>query len=415
MPIILIKKLWRSSLHRNAIYLMATYVITACVGFFFWMLCARLYLAEDLGNAMAMVSAVCLIASISMLGFNIGLVRFLPETKNKNEMICSCFVITSICAVALAAIFLVGLDIWSPNLLFMRKSWLVVAIFVGAVIFFALYALTDAVFLSRRKTSYTLGKNLIFALIKLVLPIFLVAFGAYGIFLSFSLAAAVALGVALLIFVPVVVKNIRWKLTIETKLVNDMMHYSVGNYVAGIFAGLPGFLFPLMIVNIFQPEFTAYFYVAWVIAGLVFMIPGAVASSLFAEGSNRPKMLNQNVKRAFKFSFLLVIPAMVTVIFLDEKLLLLFGREYSETGAELFRILALSSVLTVPNIIYTTKINVEKRIRLLLWLSVVGAVSTLITSYILLIEMGLVGVGYGWMVGQGVVLGVVAVDCSHHH
>lgn len=216
--------------------------------------------------------------------------------------------------------------------------------------------------------------------------------------------------VGILIFIPFVMKGIKLKFMVKRRLVNDMMHFSFGNYCAGIVGGLPGMLFPLMIVNMFRPEYTAYFYVAWVIAGVVFMIPGAVASSLLAEGSNEPRKLAHNLKRALKFSFLFVILAIAAIFIFDEKLLLLFGHEYSESCAELLRILAISSILMVTNVIYIAKVNVEKRIDMLLLLTIIGSGTTLTASYILLTKMGLIGIGYGWMVGQGAILTIVTFD-----
>lgn len=180
MPMNHLKKMWGSSLHRNTIYLMAANVTTAGLGFFFWMICARLYPSEDIGYATAMISAMTLVASFSMLGFNIGLVRFLPGTEKKSEMVSSCFLITGLFAAALAAVFLMGLNIWSPNLMFMRSSLISVFIFIAAVFVWSLYGLTDAVFLAGRKTKFTLGKSFIFMMLKICLPILFVSLGTYG-------------------------------------------------------------------------------------------------------------------------------------------------------------------------------------------------------------------------------------------
>ena len=51
-------------------------------GFFFWLIAARFYSTADIGLASAIISAMGLISMLSLLGFDISLVRFLPECSS---------------------------------------------------------------------------------------------------------------------------------------------------------------------------------------------------------------------------------------------------------------------------------------------------------------------------------------------
>jgi hypothetical protein len=44
-----LKSLWRNSLYRNAVYLIADSVVTTILKLMFWDVVARLYLVEDVG------------------------------------------------------------------------------------------------------------------------------------------------------------------------------------------------------------------------------------------------------------------------------------------------------------------------------------------------------------------------------
>jgi len=61
-------------------------VLSTGSGFFFWIFAARLYAPEDvgLGSALisALISAMGLLCMLSMLGFNIGLIRYIPGAPN---------------------------------------------------------------------------------------------------------------------------------------------------------------------------------------------------------------------------------------------------------------------------------------------------------------------------------------------
>ena len=48
----------------------------------------------------------------------------------------------------------------------------------------------------------------------------------------------------------------------------------------------PNLILPIMVLNVLGAEQAAYYYIAYAIAALLFMIPGAISTSLFVEGSH---------------------------------------------------------------------------------------------------------------------------------
>ena len=89
-----IQQLFGISLYRNAFYLMLNSVAVAVTGFIFWAIAARLYPVEGLGFASATISAMTLLALLSSLGLDYGLVRFLPtSSKEATTIMNSCFTV----------------------------------------------------------------------------------------------------------------------------------------------------------------------------------------------------------------------------------------------------------------------------------------------------------------------------------
>ncbi len=112
----------RSPLYRNSFFLMTTTVARAGLGFIFWTVVTRFYTEVEVGWGSAIISAISLLALLSILGFNTAIIRFLPKAEKPQDMINSCLTLSGITALALTAIFIAGLDIWSPALGFIRKN-----------------------------------------------------------------------------------------------------------------------------------------------------------------------------------------------------------------------------------------------------------------------------------------------------
>jgi O-antigen/teichoic acid export membrane protein len=399
----------RGPLYRNSFFLMANTVVTAGLGFFFWMVVARFYSEAEVGWGAAIISSISLLAILSVPGFGAALIRFLPKADKPRDMINSCLTVSGAIAVALAVVFVAGLDIWSPALAFIKSNIIFAAAFVFFVLVQALAGMIDSVFIARRRADFILSKSAIFSLLKIPLPIFLVLFfHAFGIAASWGIAAAVALAVALFFFVPRVQPHYRPVPSLNLSVIGGMWRYSAGSYPVRLFSAAPGLVLPVMVVNLLGAEQNAYFYVAWTIASLLFAIPAAVAYSLFAEGAHFEDKLWTNVTKSLKFIFLILVPAVVLVLLVGKWLLLLFGEGYSVSGLLLLRILSVSSLFAGVTSVYAATLRVEDRLRELTLIFGFITVATLVGSYFIMPQAGTVGIGYVWLAVQGVV-GIYAI------
>ena len=116
------KLLKTDSLYRNSLYLMASTAVMAVLGFFFWIINARLYTAEQVGIGTTLISLMTLITSFSTMGLKNGLIRYLPTSNIKNKMINTSFTIVALMSILISVIYLVFLKIFSPKLLFLREN-----------------------------------------------------------------------------------------------------------------------------------------------------------------------------------------------------------------------------------------------------------------------------------------------------
>ena len=401
------KKHFNEPLFKNSYYLMAATLFTAGAGFFFWIFAARLYTVEAVGLGSAIMSATWLLSILSALGFDIGLIRYLPEEKDKSRMINSCLTISALAALLLALVFILGLQIWSPALMSLREHTFYGAAFVLFTITITLLGLQTNVFVAFRQAKYSFIQGSV-AMLRIVLLPFLIIFGAFGVYLSVGLATAIALLVGNMLILKVF-SGYRPVLAINKKVIRVMIHYSFGNNVANIFYFLPVAVLPLLVLAVLGEEVTAYFYVAWKISSVLLMVPFATSTSLFAEGSFSPDVLRQNVIKSLKFIFVLLIPAIMGIFIFGRYVLLLFGAAYAENAFEVLLILSLASIPHAMIMVYVAIKRVKKETMPVIYVYGAVAVLTLIGSCVVIQEMGLIGIGISWIFGNGLVAVAVGI------
>jgi len=73
---------WNEPLYRNSLYLIFNSLIMALFGFVFWSIAAKQFSSEDVGLATAVISAVSLVANLSLLGFNVSILKFKDKSLN---------------------------------------------------------------------------------------------------------------------------------------------------------------------------------------------------------------------------------------------------------------------------------------------------------------------------------------------
>jgi O-antigen/teichoic acid export membrane protein len=403
----------RTPLYKNAIFLMANTAAGSALGLVFWWVVSKYYEPFEAGLAVVTLQAVVFLAMLSKLGFDVGLVRFLPNAgKNSNALINTCFTISGGTVILISIVFLAGLDIWAEKLAFIRENPVFLVAFVLFSVFFVLFPLMNQVFVARRKAEYVFIGSLISGS-RIALPaafFLLLGLGAFGIFASMSLAFVITVLVGLFVLMPRLNPGYRPIPTVQKSAVGEIVRFSAGNYVAEIFGAMPAFLLPLVILNFFGPqgleiagENVAYYYFAFMISGLIFAIAYAVTLSLFAEGSHFERELKSNVRKALKFIFLLLTPAVLAVLVLGEYLLLVFGKEYSTGGLVLLWVFSLSSVFVAINSVFMATRRVLKRLRPIIAIPMFNAIVIVGMAYLFLDVFGLVGVAYAWMLSQGLV------------
>lgn len=387
-------------LYQNSFYMMLSTALVTGSGFFFWIIVAHLYSDVQVGLATDVISVATFIMNLAVLGLNYSIIRFLPKylhkTKERNQLLSgSIFVITAAAAICVS-LFLLFLRYFSPHLLFLREGttgWVLVLLTVAITLDF----FSESIFLAFRTGKYIFLKNVLVSIGKIALPLFFIAFGAMGIFTSWALAISSALIVSSI----VMVRKFAFRLiqVFPREKLTMMMEFSLINFIVGLLGIAPALILPVMITNTINPQSSAYFYVSFMIANLLYTIPYATTQSLFAEGSHDLTHFWQSVGKSLRFIFLLLIPSIIVLALIGKYVLIFFGKSYSDEGLRFLQILALAGIPVSLNYLGLTILNVQRRMKALLAINITGTIIILGLSYALR-DYALTGIGLAWLIGH---------------
>ena len=134
-----LRKYYREPLYRNSLSIILTQVFATFFALAFWMVAARTMSSTTVGLATAAFSSTVLLISLAPLGLDAGLTRFLPGSNNKRGLYSTTMLITLLSSLTLMTIFLSGLQVLSPQLVFLREGWSLVTLIGFAAVTGSLY------------------------------------------------------------------------------------------------------------------------------------------------------------------------------------------------------------------------------------------------------------------------------------
>ncbi len=376
---------------------MASTVVLAGFGFFFWIIAARSFTTDQVGIATTLISMATLISSFCMLGLNISLNRFLPKSEQRSEMISSASILVAIASIVVTVIFLLGVNVFSPQLSFLNSNFIYISTFIFFIIILSLNSLIDSVFVAYRASGNILFKNIILSILKIAFIFIFTAFGAYGIFASFTTAMVVSFFIAL----GILVYNFKFRLkpNINFPLVKKMGKFSLANYIAGLLASTPLLILPIIIINSIGATSAAYYYIDAMILGLLITIPASVSQSLLTEGSHDETQLKLHIIKASKITFLLLVPSVLIMVLFGNYILQFFGKSYAQDAFRFLQIISISAFFMPVALFGNSILRIYHKIWALIILNLAGCIIILGSCY-LLMSYGLVGVGWGLLIGQ---------------
>src|SRR5688572_24287328 len=224
--------------------------------------------------------------------------RFLPNFKRRNAEINTGLILVFCAAVIASVGYVLLVPFVAPELSFVRDSWVFAAAFVALGAVASINFLTDSVFVAFRSSKYNLLVYTVMGIVKLALPAAFLAAGAFGLYGASGAAGVIGLLLSLYIMWKVFGYRAQFKISGQT--LKEVFSFSFGNYIVNLLNILPTLVIPFIIINQLGATANGYYYLAFMIANLLFAIGYATTQSLFAEGSYAEKSSDQLTKRAIQ-------------------------------------------------------------------------------------------------------------------
>lgn len=397
-----IKEVWNNfqddKLFRNSVYLILTTISMGGFGFIFWLISTRVFSPEEIGLGTTLISTVSLISLISLFGFNSTLIRFLPNSKNRSGEINTAFTLVTIITLISCIIYLSFLQFFTPKLLILRENNYYIIGFIIIAILSSINTLTNSIFIAYRATEYNLiTDGFIVSISKLLLPVFFLSLGAYGVF--FSAGIATSIGMMASIIILVYKFNYLPKPTIESSVIKKIFEYSYINYLGSLLSTAPSLILPIIIINKIGASESGYFFLCFMLINILYTISVSTSQSLFAEGSYGEDMLLKLLKRSVKLLFISMIPASIVLALLGPFVLSFFGESYKAGGASVIVILSLFSPVVAMYNLGNTLLKIRKQMFSIIFVNAVYAISICGLSY-LWAEKGLAWIAFAWVIGN---------------
>ena len=374
----------------------STGILNAGSGFFFWVIAARLFTVEQVGFAAALISSLGLVLLFSRFGFDFSIIRFFA-LENNERIVNTCLTVTTISCFLVGIIYILLSKFMVPSM-FLHDSAIYAMTFLLISIANSVACMTGDVFVANRKADLYFTQNffIVFRIVPLVPFVFL---GTFGIFMSLGLGYLTA---ALFGLVALRRYFVGIHFDMDLDFVRRSFRFSSSNYLASIMSAAPTLIIPIMVLNMLGEAEAAKYYIVLSISNLVLIIPNSLGTSLFVECSHGERLGN-NVLRAGAVTIALLVPAVIMLLLIGDKLLGLLKGEYVEA----FGLLRLITLSSFPIAIYSLFIpiqNVRMRVESIVMLNALRCALLLGLSYMFIYQYGILGAGYALITTYTIVM-----------
>ncbi|MEU6008519.1 lipopolysaccharide biosynthesis protein [Streptomyces sp. NPDC047453] len=398
-------------LFRNAYALMLNTGISAVLGLGYWLVAARYYSDDAVGQGSAAIAAMKLLAGLTAVTLTGALARFIPISgRATGRLIARTYVGSSLIVACAAGVFLLTLDMWGPSYRFLHGLAHGLG-FVVAVMAWNLLTLQDGVLTGLRSAPWVPVGNTVFSAVKLALLVGLaVAIPTTGVFVSWVAAIAFSIvPLGWLVFRRLVPRHVRaTEDHARPPTAKELGRFLAGDYTGSLFSLAVVYLVPVIIAAQVSSADNAYFYITTTIGGTVNLLAINMGASLTVEGSHDPARLAANTRAALKRMARIMLPICGLLFLLAPYILHVFGEGYAHAATPLLRWFAVGALLRVVMETYFAVLRAQSRTAGLAWLQGLLCALVLGLTLLLLPRMGLTGAGVAEISSLAVIVAIAA-------
>jgi len=417
--------------------MMATTVVTAGLGYVFWVFAAHAFTKQEVGIGSAVISLCSTVALLTYLGSSAMLIERLPASEYSSAwtavLMRICLATAGVTVLVMVAIVPV-LRIFSQYRPFFGSTLSALLAVAGAAAW-TVVNLFGSAFIAARRAGRLLSIQTLISVIKvlLIFPYAAVGMDASGLVGAWTASAMVGVCIGAIWLVPQM--GLGRRLGHDPRRRTDegvdgrpllrgrsrrrpqhrrpfappskaSIRRMFGQHLTSVGGALTPLLLPVLVVLRLGATSNAYFYITWMVGGVFFMVSPSVASALFAEGMREGSDLRGVTTRAMKVIAVLLVPAMAVMIIGGRLVLGFFGASYATAGYGLLILLAASALPDAVSNIAVAVCRVTNHLGYSTMLNLGILIATLATAWVLMPSLGIAGAGVAWLAVQ--VIGALA-------
>jgi O-antigen/teichoic acid export membrane protein len=210
--------------------------------------------------------------------------------------------------------------------------------------------------------------------------------------------------VGVLAALPRLVPGYRLRAPVYSPAVRQVVAFAIRTFPGALLSGAPQFALPLIAVYVLGAREYAFFYVAWSIAQILYLVPSVVANIALSEGSVHSGTgeagsvpAHALIARARRFSLLLLAPACLVGAALTGVVLRLYGGPYVGGAGWPLRLLVLAALPWTVVMLAQTQLRIEHRFAAVTVLTGAFCVASLGLPLVLAVPFRTLGMAAGWL------------------
>jgi O-antigen/teichoic acid export membrane protein len=388
-------------LYRQSFFLPASTGAAAGTGLLFWVVAAHRQRPDVLGVAAGLVAANSFLSYLTSFALPYAMLRFGGPNRPVSSVLNASLVVSGAASLLAAFAFAAVAPLTTPALAHELRSPADIVLFGLAGVGAAASVLLDNVLAARRKAAVVLVRNGVAGALKLV-PLAVPGLDARSLYLAATMPALVT-AVAVLLVMPVLVAGYRLRELAVTPAVREVAAFAVRAFPGSLLSGAPQFALPLLAVSVLAASEYAFFYVAWSIAQILYLVPSVVSNITLSEGGSAP--VRELVARSRRLCLALVAPACLAGVLLTGVVLGWYGTAYASGAGLALRLMLLAAVPWTIVILAQTRLRIEHRFPALTVLTGVFCLASLVLPVAAAPAFAVPGMAVGWLVAVGLTAG----------
>jgi len=396
---------------QNAAAVSAAALATAGLGYVFWWLAARAFPPAAIGFAAAVTSAMTLLGTLGVLGLGTLMIAEVGRNPARaGGLVALAMGCAALAAAGLGLAFAALTPRISPDLATLAAP-MPMALFAVGVGLTAAAIVLDQALVGLLRGGMQLWRNVLFGASRLIGlgVVWLALRGAPGDGLAI-IATWVAANLVSMLPLGQIARPRRWSLPLRRgrpgmlrwswPVVRQRLGAAVGHHALNVGLQLPALSLPILVTVALSATDDAYFYVAWMLAGVAFLGSSALTLALYAVAVREPRHVARYTRVTLALGLGCGLLAMLGVFTLADPLLgAFFGAGYAERTGPVLRLLIVAACPLVVIDHFVALCRIQGRPLVAARLVIPGAVVQLVVAALGARVGGLGELSLGWVLG----------------